>query len=225
MHFSYTQADPIELQTSVQAMSQLGKKVWIISECGDVTVVDVKSHSIELQDNKPELSGKKLVGMIAVDDQAGALALVYSEESIFFISACPCYDIDSQIIKTSKISIPISQLHSMETCRSNNSSEVWCGCNMNTIRILMAPTNLSQPRLKTTLDINAQHRHLGIPQDSSIVQLKATWHSLSGITHMHALHSCGGFISCWSTGDHPSLSTVIKLTQLGSPGMYVSEMH
>ena len=30
----------------------------------------------------------------------------------------------------------------METCRSNNSSKVWCGCNMNAIRILMAPNNL-----------------------------------------------------------------------------------
>ena len=84
----------------------------------------------------------------------------------------------------------------------------------------MTPTNLSQPRLETTLDINAQHRHLGIPQNSSIVQLKATRHSLSVITHVYALHSCGGFISCWSTGEHPSLSIVINLTQLDSPGMH-----
>ena len=165
-------------------MSQLGEHVWMISECGIITVVNVNSHNIELQVNKPELAGKKLVGMIAVGHQAGVLALAYSEGLVVFISACPHYDLDSQIIKTSKISIPISQLHSMETCRSNNSSEVWCGCNMNTIRILMAPTDLSQPRLKTTLDINAQHRHLGIPQNSSIVQLKATRHSLSAITRV-----------------------------------------
>lgn len=201
-------------------MSQLGKHVWIVSESGNLTVINVKSHNIALQDNRPELAGKKLVGMIAVDDQAGVLALAYSEGLVVFISACPHYDLDSEIIKTSKISIPISQIHSMETCRSNNSSEVWCGCNMNAIRILMAPTDLSQPRLKVTLDINAQHSQLGIPRNSSIVQLKMTQHSLSGITHMHALHSCGSYISCWSTGEHPTLSNVIKLTQLGSPGMH-----
>ena len=201
-------------------MSQVGKHVWILSECGDVTVVNVKNHKIELQVNKPELTGKKLVCMITINHQAGILALAYSNGLVIFISASPNYDLDGQIIKTSKISIPISQLHSMETCKSNNNFEVWCGCNMNAIRIFMAPTDLSQPRLKVTLDINAQHDHLGIPQDSSIMQLKVTWHSLYGIKHMHALHSCGSFISCWSTDEHPTLCTVVKLTQLDSPGTF-----
>ena len=62
----------------------------------------MNNHSIELQlqvNIKPELAGKKETGqyMIAVDHQAGVLALAYSEGlEVIFISVCPHYDLDSQ---------------------------------------------------------------------------------------------------------------------------------
>ena len=200
-------------------MCQLGKHVWMMSACGSLIVVNATHHDIELILNKPEIATSKLVGMITIDTQVGVLALAYINGLVVFISTCQSYNLNSEIIKTSTVSVQPSQLYSIEVCRSNDDSvEMWCGCNLNTIKILMAPSHLSQPHLRATIDANTQYSYLGIPQDSSIIQLKFTSHSLSGIKYMYALHSFGNVISCWSTGKQPVLSTTIRLTQLGSPG-------
>ena len=94
--------------------------------------------------------------------------------------------------------------------------ELWCGCDNSFIEIFICDGSL---QLKSKFLLKTHISSPDIPQDASIVQLKLSFNTPAAHV-MYALHSCGHVISCWSVCEQPKLNTVIKLTQLTSPGSH-----
>jgi len=227
----------IDLKDPVKAMCQVDKYVWIALEHGMLLVINIKSFIIEHQFNRPELVKDGLVQMITVDGKASMIALAYSNGSIIFIKSCLKFDSHHDIhemhshslsygileevnfklenIKFFATNVSSSQLYSIEACKPQDSDQVelWCGCENSIIEIFIPHGRTFKIQSKAVL--NTQSNLADVPRDASIIQLKF---SPNAQAKMYALYSCGSIISCWNTGKQPVLNTIIKSSQLNSPG-------
>ena len=229
-------AKAIVMKKLVKAMCQVGGLVWMTLENGMFTAVCSRTLGIKHQTTKSEFAREDLVGMVAIDDQAGIFALAYACGLVSFVSFYLPFSVEGSTvlhtfgygvidevtaqleqIKFMNVTVSSFQLISIEVCRQEDAGlvEVWCGCDRDVIKVYTPPNNNTQAQFKTK--INTCQCSADIPQDSNIVQLKSYCFSASE-GHMLALHDSGGVISCWSVGDQPTLNTVIKPSHLTSIG-------
>lgn len=217
-------------------MCQSNVHVWIALDPGKLLVINTSTFKPDHQIYKPELRRTdNLVEMITVDNHANLITLAYQDGLVAFVnlkfnshrSVGEMHSLGFGILeevnfKQEKIKLFTANVSSsqhlcaIEACKpqGNEQVELWCGCENGIIEILIPCKRTSQAPLKTVLDTHADSAD--IPKDASIIQLKS---SLSAKVRMYALHSCGTIISCWNPGKQPVLNTVIKPSQLSSPGI------
>ena len=193
------------------------------SQHGTITVVSATTLSIVHQTEEFKFDDEDLIEMITIDSQARLLALTYKSGVIAFVDLRLTFTLHNDLSNfkaniVSTISTSGPQMCTAEVCNSAN-NDLWCGCDLSTIKVITTPQGNSQPYVKATFSAHASSAD--IPQDSSIMQLKSCPHSTSNIVYMYALHNCGSVVSCWSVGDQPTLVTVIKLDHLHSPGTFM----
>lgn len=230
--FSLKQPKLINMKSPVLAMCQVGIQIWLMLKHGTLIAISTSSFQIEYHITKTELARDDLVRMMTINDDAKLIAMAYKDGSVALISCIKFEESDTKAqtfghnilnavksklrdIKLSIVNVASSQLYAIEVCKPQDGDqvEVWCGCDNSFIKIFIPHNGSSQLQLKTVL--NTHISSADILQDASIIQLKS---SFNAEAHMYALHSCGGVISCWNVCEQPVLNTVIKLTQLSSPG-------
>ena len=215
------------MDASIQTMCPAGVRVWMAFEHGSLKAVDAQSFKIENQINDLEIQDD-LVQIVNLSDrnESAALALGYKSGNVVLVKSHFNFahgievksfglDVFSKLeYKLSTVKLVSSQLCSFETCMSQKSHllDVWCGCNNGVIEIICLNDDTFEVQL-----LNTHNSSADIPQDASIIQLKASFNTTAHM--MYALHSCGGIVSCWSVNEQPALNVVIKLTQLSSPGI------
>ena len=218
------------MENSVQAMCQIGANVWMILKPGYLVAIDIDTFEVVHHIIIPELENEQVVTMVTIDNQYvivcknGLLIVVLACSKVIkqnhdFLSLIAAKGTsEKENVKLSMIHVISSQLNAVEVCTPQNSNQVelWCGCDNGIIEIYSNPCNNTAGKLEllTVLD---SHIHLtNASQDASagIVQLK----SYINDHMMYALHSCGRVISCWNISEQPALNSVIRLTQLSSPG-------
>jgi len=208
------------VQSSIHAMCQADAKVWMALEHGSLVAVNNQSFNVEREIKELE-ERHDLVQIINLGDnmESTALALAYKSGVVVFVKFCCKFahgievkslgiDILSKLEnELSTVKLASSQLCTTEICKpqSGQQFEVWCGCNNSTIEIVALDN--ATPKVLST-----HNRSADISKDASIIQLK------SAPASMYALHDCNNVISCWSVHKQPVLTSVIKLTQLSSPG-------
>jgi len=220
------------MKKAVKMMCQIDGIVWMASDNGMLTAVSAHTYSIEHQATKPEFARQDLVGMVAIDDQAGLFALAYTGSLVYFVSfnfafllkssGSFVYSVMDEVateqkgIKVFDATVSSLQIFSIEVCRQEDADlvEVWCGCDGGVIEVYTPPDDDSDVALKTK--INTYLSSPDIPQDSNIIQLKSYCLSV-GEMHVLSLHGCGRVISCWIVSDQPTLLTVIKPSPRISP--------
>ncbi|XP_065916792.1 leucine-rich repeat serine/threonine-protein kinase 1-like isoform X1 [Dysidea avara] len=222
-HVNLFEGTPIQIETLVVSMCQLGMHVWMASQHGTITVVSATTLSIVHQTEEFKFDDEDLIEMITIDSQARLLALTYKSGVIAFVDLRLTFTLHNDLSNfkaniVSTISTSGPQMCTAEVCNSAN-NDLWCGCDLSTIKVITTPQGNSQPYVKATFSAHASSAD--IPQDSSIMQLKSCPHSTSNIVYMYALHNCGSVVSCWSVGDQPTLVTVIKLDHLHSPASII----
>ena len=221
------------MDNSIQIMCQAGMQVWMAFEHGNLKAVDAQSFNIVNQIKELEAQDD-LVQIVNLSDrnESTVLALAYKSGNVVLVKSHFNFahgievksfglDVFSKLeYKLSTVKLASSQLCSLETCKSHKSHlyEVWCGCNKGAIEII----TLNDDTFKVQL-LNTHNSSVDILQDASIIQLKFSFNTTAHM--MYALHSCGSVISCWSVCEQPALNTVIKLTQLSSPGTCIITSH
>jgi len=217
-------------------MCQVGGLVWMASENGMFTAVCGSTFGVKHQTIKPEFAREDLVDMTAINNQDGLFVLAYASGLVSFVSVYLTFSIKGSTllhsfgygvidevtaqleqIKFLYVTASSFQLYSIEVCRQEGTGqvEVWCGCDRGVIEIFTPPNDSTEAQPKT--EINTYQFSTDISQHSNIVQLKSYHFSISEV-HVFALHDCGSVISCWSVGDQPTLTTVIKPSHLTTPG-------
>jgi len=221
----------------VQAMCQVKDCVWMLLEGGTLAAVSSDKHFIGHETTKQEFSDEDLATMITIHDHDGLFALAYRSGSLYFITSHLKFSLDESAelqslgraildnvstrqkqIEISHIAVSSFTLCTIEICRQKDSHylEVWCGCDGGTIEIYSPPDNVTEAKCKSEIEMHEYSKD--IPSDSNIMQLKC--HSIStSASLVFALHDSGGVISCWSIGDQPTLTAVIKPSNLTSPGI------
>jgi len=221
------------MKEPVKAMCQVDSLVWMASANGMFTAVCTQTFDAKYQTIKPEFAQKNLIDMVAIDFQTGIFAVAYASGLVSFVSFSLTFSTDvlhsfgygvineviAQLeqIKFLNVTVSSFQLCSIEVCRQEDIGqvEVWCGCERGVVEVYTPPNNGTEAQHKT--EINTCQFSADISQHSNIVQLKSYNFSVSE-AHVFALHSCEGIISCWSVGDEPTLTTVIKPSHLISSG-------
>ena len=217
------------MKSSVLAMCQVGAHVLLALEHGALVVISTSSFQYEYQIMDPELTRDDLAHMLTLDDQ---MAVAYKNGTVALVShlnfeesdAVKEQKIEMSVVttehkdaKVSVVKVSSSRLYAIEACKPEKSDQVelWCGCDNSFIEIF---THDGSSQLKSKAMLKTHTCSSDIPQDASIIQLKASFNAAAHM--MYALHSCGHVISCWNVCEQPALNTVIKLFQLSSPGSY-----
>ena len=218
------------MENSVLAMCQIGMNIWMVLEPGYLVAINFATLEIVHRIEISILENEEVVTMVTIDDQAEQCVVVCKNGLLVIITVrskpikekCNILSsigakgsVEKENIKLSTISVTSSQLNVVEVCKPHNSNkvELWCGCDNGSIEIHIPCNAASKPELLVVLDTYIHSTD--IPQNAGIIQLKS---SVDAHT-MYALHSCGRVISCWSVNEQPAFQTVIKLTQLSSPGI------
>ena len=231
----------IDVKDTIKAMCRANLHVYVLLECGKLLIINTFSFKAEHQINKAELDRNNLIEMITIDEHTNLITAAYRDGMVVFIKSSLKFNsrdiggahglrfgllqemnFKHENIKlfTAHISSPY-QLHVIEACKPRGSEQVelWCGSDNGVIEVLVPHARTSQVQLKSVLNTRSSSRD--IPQGASIIQLRS---SVSTVGHMYALHNCDSIISCWKTGELPVLITVIKPTQLSSPGIDNSQL-
>ena len=225
------------MKDTVKAMCRANLHIWVVIEHGKLLIINTCSFKTEHQISKAELDKNDLVDMITVDDYTNLVTVAYKDGTVVFIKSSLKFNGSHDVGEMHSLGFGIlqevnfkhenikffvanvsssQQLYAVEACKPQDSeqAELWCGGDNSVIELFIPHTRTSQPQLKTVL--KTYTRSPNIPKDASIIQLKS---SVNAADCMYALHSHGSIISFWKTGEQPVLITVIKPSQLSSPGI------
>ena len=231
------QAKVIDMKDTVVAMCRANLHVWVMLENGKLSIINTCSFKIEHQINKTELNKNNLVDMITVDDYSNLVTVAYKDGTVAFMKSSLRFNSHHGVGEMNSLAFGIleevdfkhenikffvtnvsssKQLYAVEACKPQESEQVelWCGGDKGIIEIFIPHTRTSQAQLKTVLKTHTNSPK--IPKDASIIQLKS---SVDTIDNMYALHNHDSIISFWKTGEQPILISVIKPSQLSSPGI------
>ena len=228
--FIYLQATNVKVENSVQAMCQVGMNVWMIVKPGYLVSINFATLETIHQTEIAEIKNEEIVTMVTIDKQlfvivcksgllitvTSRLKLIRKRRSSGLLSLISAKS-EKENIKFTVLNTVSLQLNAVEVFKPENDDQVelWCGCENGIIEIFILCDEACKLQLRTIL--HTHNNSTDIPQNASIIQLKS---SIDAHT-MYALHSCGSVISCWSVCEQPILNTVIKLTQLSSPGRVI----
>ena len=131
-------------------MCQLGVYVWMASQYGMPTVVNATTLSIVHQTENIKLDYEDLVEMVTIDSQGRLLALAYKSGVITFLTLQPSFAVNINDLSPFTVDIVFTILVSgPQLCTVEvYNNDLWCGCDLNTLKVISFPHGNSQPYMR-----------------------------------------------------------------------------